>query len=216
MELKKALEIRKTEDIKQEKDKSGIMTLEEAFELRKAKKYVKRTGSPGSYKYYYRDEAGKLLAPGAKEQVSGRVMRQKEKEKVISDNVKQAIQKIAKDTNLNVKQIANKFALPERQVKEILSGKEKKPVSSKKYMKEHAGDIKKEADELKRMSDEDFKRKKEKYDKKKKKGKEVSELRERLRTIAPGFSDEEINDMSRKELMDAIKDQDKEMGKEKI
>ena len=46
--------------------------------------------------------------------------------------------------------------------------KEKKPISSKKYMKEHAKDIRKEADELRRMSEEDFKRKKEAYDKKKK------------------------------------------------
>jgi len=105
MELKEALTLRKPEYVKQEKNKSGVMTL----------------GSPGNYKYYYKDEAGKLLAPGAKEQVSGRIMRQKEK----------------------------------------------KPVSSKKYMKEHAGDIREEADELKRMGEEDFKRKKAEYDKKK-------------------------------------------------
>ena len=121
MKLKEALTLRKPEHVKQEKNKSGIMTLGKALELRKAKKYIKRTGSPGNYKYYYKDEAGKLLAPGAKEQVSGRIMRQKEK----------------------------------------------KPVSSKKYMKEHAGDIRREADELKRMSEKDFKRKKEESDKKK-------------------------------------------------
>jgi len=45
--------------------------------------------------------------------------------------------------------------------------KEKKPVSSKEYMKEHATDIRGEADKLKRMGEEDFKRKKGEYDKKK-------------------------------------------------
>jgi len=52
--------------------------------------------------------------------------------------------------------------------------KKKKPISSKKYMKEHAGDIRREADELKRMGQEDFKRKKEEYDKKKKVGKRIA------------------------------------------
>ena len=97
MELKEALTLRKPEHVKQEKNKSGVMTLGKALELRKAK-YIKRTGSPGNYKYIY---------------------------------------------------------------------EEKKPVSSKKYMKEHAGDIREEADELKRMGEEDFKRKKAEYDKKK-------------------------------------------------
>jgi len=54
--------------------------------------------------------------------------------------------------------------------------KKKKPISSKKYMKEHAGDIRREADELKRMGQEDFKRKKEEHDKKKK-GRRASDKR---------------------------------------
>jgi len=128
MKLKEALTLRKPEHVKQKKNKNGITTLEEALELRKAKKYIKRTGSPGNYKYVY-----KITHPG--------------------EDTKRFSEAAAKVR------------------KEIEKQKEKKPVSSKKYMKEHAGDIKKEADELRRMSEEDFKRKKEKYDKEKKKGK---------------------------------------------
>lgn len=35
--------------------------LKENIELAKAGKYVKRTGSPGSYKYWYKDSKGKLV-----------------------------------------------------------------------------------------------------------------------------------------------------------
>jgi len=56
--LSKALEerIEKTGKIKST-EKSKMVKLEEALKLRKAK-YLKRTGSPGKYKYFYRKPTG--------------------------------------------------------------------------------------------------------------------------------------------------------------
>jgi len=55
--------------------------LKEILELRKAK-YVKRTGSPGSYKYWYKDKNGKIVEKekprvGIKKEVKGKEEKQK-------------------------------------------------------------------------------------------------------------------------------------------
>jgi len=104
--LSKALEVRigeESENIisdKISKRKSGMANLEKALELRKAK-YLKRTGSPGHYKYVYK-VGGKMKITGKGTKRAGTAKPDFSKKIVIPKGLKASYDDLDKDSQVDI------------------------------------------------------------------------------------------------------------------